>query len=62
MTSDHSSHWRLVVQLPKDYAEDAPAIFSWLRDALIPAVLAAPVKVTLIFEPPDSDRDIDETE
>jgi hypothetical protein len=45
----------LRVQLPADYAEHAPALFAWLRDALIPAVLDAPLPVTLIFEPP-SDR------
>jgi hypothetical protein len=45
----------LRVQLPADYAEHAPALFAWLRDDLLPAVLNAPVPVTLIFEPP-SDR------
>jgi hypothetical protein len=45
----------LRVQLPADYAEHAPALFGWLRDDLIPAVLNAPLPVTLVFEPP-SDR------
>jgi hypothetical protein len=52
------SHWRLTVQLPPDYADQAPAIFAWLRDALIPAVLSAPVPITLAFEPPDVRPDV----
>jgi hypothetical protein len=52
------SHWRLTVQLPPDYADQAPAIFKWLRLWLIPALLQAPVEITLAFEPPDVRPDV----
>jgi hypothetical protein len=45
--------WRLVLKLPPGYEDEAPALFAWLRDHVIPALLNAPVRVTLSFEPPD---------
>jgi hypothetical protein len=45
--------WRLVLKLPPGYEDETPALFAWLRDHVIPALLAAPVRVTLSFEPPD---------
>lgn len=57
MSDDNGARpWRLILKLPDGYADDAQAIFEWLRSELIPAVLHAPVRVTVIFEPPGSDR------
>lgn len=50
------SSWRLIVSLPEGYALDAPALFGWLREWLIPALLEAPFRVTLEFKAPDDDR------
>jgi hypothetical protein len=47
--------WRLVLKLPPGYEDETPALFAWLRDWLIPALLEAPLRVTLSFEPPDDD-------
>jgi hypothetical protein len=48
--------WRLVLKLPPGYEDHTPALFAWLRDWLIPALLEAPLRVTLSFEPPEDDR------
>jgi hypothetical protein len=48
--------WRLVLKLPPGYEDEAPALFAWLREHVIPALLNAPVRVTLSFEPPEDDR------
>jgi hypothetical protein len=49
-------HWRLVLRLPDDYAEDTAALFQWLRTYVIPACLNAPVQVTLELRVPEDDR------
>jgi hypothetical protein len=49
-------HWRLVLKLPEDYAANTGLLFSWLRDWLIPAILHAPVQVTLELRVPEDDR------
>jgi hypothetical protein len=50
------SSWRLVLHLPDGYAEDTSALFAWLRDWLIPAILHSPLKVTLELRVPEDDR------
>lgn len=61
--SRNGRHWRLLVRLPPGYGQHTPALFEWLRTLLIPALLRAPMQITVEFVPPDeSDRDIDETE
>jgi hypothetical protein len=50
------SSWRLVLKLPPGYEDEAPALFAWLRHHIIPALLHAPVRVTLEFVPPEDDR------
>ena len=56
MSDDDSQRpWRLILKLPDGYADEAQPIFEWLRSELIPAVLHAPVRVSVIFEPPDDE-------
>ena len=52
--------WRLRVHLPA-MDENAHAVFAWLRESLIPAVLAAPFDVLVEFVPNESDRPAGDT-
>jgi hypothetical protein len=45
--------WRLRVELPSGYDEDTTALFTWLREHLIPCCLAAPIRITLQLVPPE---------
>lgn len=55
-SNGNRSSWRLLLRLPKGYETDTPALFAWLRDELIPAILHAPLRITLELRPPEDDR------
>lgn len=53
--------WRLVLRLPDKYTDDTSSLFRWLREWLIPALLHAPMRVTLELRAPDDDLPPDDT-
>jgi hypothetical protein len=54
VTSNGKRHaWRLVLRLPAGYDRETPALFEWLRTWLIPALLQAPMRISVEFRPPE---------
>ena len=64
MTKNGDKPWRMRVQLPQGYEGDSRELFEWLRHWLLPAILHAPIRITLHLVPPDDDdvHPFDETE
>ena len=59
MENGRRGTWRLKLHVPDLESVDREPLFEWLRDSLIPAILAAPFRVTLELVQPDDRADDD---